>query len=137
MRPNSLNQGTGFALPCKRCGRIVENVGDEAAAAVCSSCVQKAVGFPSGSKSTYRPTGKPAGWHFMNEYVDQGGNVFHKGKEVPELKGTLPPTKVKPKKKTKRRTREQILIDRQKTKKAELRKALKRQKDFLNHRYKD
>ena len=50
-------------------------------------------------------------------------NVFHKGKEVPELKGTLPITMVKPKKKTKRRTKEQILIARHKKKKAALKKA--------------
>ena len=49
-------------------------------------------------------TGRPAGWHFMNEYVDKDGNVFHKGKEQPELKGTLKPTKVKPPKKKKKLT---------------------------------
>ena len=38
----------------------------------------------------------------MNEFVDKDGNVFHKGKEKPELKGTLPPTKVKPRKKKKK-----------------------------------
>ena len=70
----------------------------------------------------------------MNEFVDKDGNVFHKGKEQPKLKGTLPPTKVKPpKKKTKRRTKEQILIDRHNKKKAALKKAVKKQKDFLNH----
>ena len=31
-------------------------------------------------------TGRPAGWHFMNEFVDKDGNVFHKGKEQPDLK---------------------------------------------------
>ena len=48
----------------------------------------------------------------MNEFVDKDGNVFHKGVEQPDLKGTLPPTKVKPvkKKKTKRRTKRVILI---------------------------
>ena len=35
----------------------------------------------------------------MSEFVDKDGNVFHKGKEQPKLKGTLPPTKVEPKKK--------------------------------------
>ena len=80
-------------------------------------------------------TGRPAGWHFMNEFVDKDGNVFHKGVEQPKLKGTLPPTKVTPKKKTKRRTKEQILLDRQKEKKAALRKAIKKQKDFLNHKF--
>jgi hypothetical protein len=47
-------------------------------------------------------TGRPAGWHFMNEFVDKDGNVFHKGKEQPDLKGTLKPTKVKPPKKRKK-----------------------------------
>ena len=61
-------------------------------------------------KSTnLKPTGRPAGWHFMNEFVDKDGNVFHKGKEQPKLKGTLPPTKVKPKKESKRRTKDEIL----------------------------
>ena len=67
------------------------------------------------------------------EFVDKDGNVFHKGKEQPKLKGTLPPTKVEPKKKkTKRRTKQQILLDRQKEKKAALRKAVQKQKDFIN-----
>ena len=74
----------------------------------------------------------------MNEFVDKDGNVFHKGVEQPKLKGTLPPTKVTPKKKpTKRRTKEQILLDRQAEKKAALKKAIKKQKDFLNHKFGD
>ena len=121
------------ALECKKCGRWVENVGDNVTSAVCSYCVIMAVGLPK-EKETYKPTGRPAGWHFMNEFVDKDGNVFHKGKEQPKLKGTLPPTKVSPpKKKTKRRTKEQILIDRHNKKKAALKKAVQKQKDFLNH----
>ena len=54
-------------------------------------------------------TGRPAGWHFMNEFVDKDGNVFHKGKEQPDLKGTLPPTKVKPPKKRKKLSADQKL----------------------------
>ena len=82
-------------------------------------------------------TGRPAGWHFMNEFVDKDGTVYHKGVEQPKLKGTLSPTKVTPKKKTKRRTKDEILIARQKEKKAALRKAVKKQKDFLNHKFGD
>ena len=67
--------------------------------------------------------------------ADKDGNVFHKGVEQPDLKGTLPPTKVDPKKKTKRRTKEQILIDRHNKKKQALKKAIKKQKDFLNHNF--
>ena len=92
------------------------------------------VGLPEEKTKTYKPTGRPAGWHFMNEFVDKDGNVFHKGKEQPKLKGTLPPTKVtKAKVKTKRRTQQQILLDRAKEKKAALRKAVQKQKDFINH----
>ena len=94
------------------------------------------VGMPEEPKSTYKPTGRPAGWHWMVEFVDKDGNVFHRGKEQPKLKGTLKPTKVKPpKKKTKRRSKEQILIDRHNEKKAALKKAVKKQKDFLNHQF--
>ena len=58
-------------------------------------------------------TGRPSGWHFMAEFVDKDGNVFHKGVEQPKLYGSLEPTKVKAKKKKmKRRTKEQILLDR-------------------------
>ena len=49
-----------------------------------------------------KSTGRPAGWHWMSEFVDKDGNVFHKGKEQPKLKGTLKPTKVKPPKKRKK-----------------------------------
>lgn len=38
--------------------------------------------------------GKPRGWHLMSEYVDSDGNVFHRGVEQPQLKGTIPPTKI-------------------------------------------
>ena len=57
-------------------------------------------------------SGRPAGWHFMNEFVDKKGNVFHKGKEQPKLKGTLKPTKVKPPKKRKKLTADQKLFKR-------------------------
>ena len=122
------------ALECKKCGRWIENVGDDTTSAVCSYCVLKAVGMPEEKKS-YTPTGRPPGWHFMAEFVDKDGNVFHKGVEAKQLKGTLPPTKVKPpKKKVKRRSKEQILIDRHNEKKAALKQAVKKQKDFLNHK---
>ena len=124
------------AIECKKCGRWVENVGDDITSAVCSYCVLGMVGMPE-DKPSYKPTGRPAGWHFMNEFVDKDGNVFHKGVEQPKLKGTLKPTKVVAKKKTKRRTKEEILIARQAEKKAALKKAVKKQKDFLNHKFGD
>ena len=59
-----------------------------------------------------KTSGRPAGWHFMNEFVDKDGTVFHKGKEQPELKGTLKPTKVKPPKKRKKLTKDEKLYKR-------------------------
>ena len=122
------------SLECSKCGRWVDNIGDNVVKVTCPLCVLIAVGLPEEKKS-YTPTGRPPGWHFMSEFVDKDGNVFHKGKEIKKLKGTLPPTKVvsKPKKKVKRRSQEQILLDRHNEKKQALKKAIKKQKDFLNH----
>ena len=50
-------------------------------------------------KGGYKSTGRMRGWQFMKEFVDVQGNVFHKGKEQPKLKGTLKPTEPKPTKK--------------------------------------
>ena len=112
-------------MDCKITGDPVRNVSVEAKSVIGSRAfmAKMAKMFPETQKPTYKPTGRPAGWHFMNEFVDKDGNVFHRGKEMPELKGTLPITKIKPKKKTKRRTKEQILIARHKKKKAALKKA--------------
>jgi hypothetical protein len=121
------------SLECSKCGRWVENIGEETTSVVCSICVLQAVGVPEEKKS-YTPTGRPPGWHWMAEFVDADGNVFHRGVEAKQLKGTLPPTKItKAKVKTKRRTQQQILLDRAKDKKAALKKAVQKQKDFLNH----
>ena len=122
------------SLECSKCGRWVDNIGDNVVKVTCPLCVLIAVGLPEEKKS-YTPTGRPPGWHFMAEFVDKDGNVFHKGVEAKQLKGTLPPTKVvsKPKKKVKRRSQEQILLDRHNEKKQALKKAIKKQKDFLNH----
>jgi len=132
------NINSYISLPCKKCNRIVDNVGESAKSVICSICVLGMVGWPEESKPAYKPTGRPAGWHWMAEFVDKDGNVFHKGKEQPKLKGTLPPTKVKPKKKpAKRRTKEQILLERNKKRKEALKKAKQKQKDFLNHKFGD
>ena len=123
-------------MECQKCGRVVENVGELAVKVRCSYCTLQLVGFPEESTSAYKSTGRPVGWHWMKEFVDKDGSVFHKGKEIPKLKGTLSPTKVK-RRKIKRRTKEQILIDRHNEKRAVLRKAVKKQKDFLNHNFPD
>ena len=109
-----------------QCGEYI-SVGDNATGVKCSNEVNRnmMVMFPElhEEKPKRKSTGRPAGWHFMKEFVDKDGNVFHKGKEQPKLFGTLKSTKVQPKKKTKRRTKEQILIARHKKKKAALKKA--------------
>ena len=126
------------ALSCHKCNRIVENIGETATKVTCSVCTMMLVGLPEEPKQKVS-TGRPAGWHFMGEFVDKDGNVFHKGKEQPKLKGTLPSTKVKPvkRRKVKRRSKEDMLIARQKEKKAALKKAVQKQKDFLNHQFGD
>ena len=137
MKYHSYLENGQMYMACKdNCGTY-EKVDEETIAVRCWKCVTAFVGFPK-EKASYKPTGRPAGWHFMNEFVDVDGNVFHKGKEQPKLKGTLSPTKVKPpKKKTKRRSKEEILVAREAEKKAELKKAIKKQKDFLNHKFGD
>ena len=123
----------GNSLDCHKCGATVMNIGEQVKSVTCSRCVMGMVGLPDEPKQKVS-TGRPAGWHFMGEFVDKDGNVFHKGKEQPKLKGTLSPTKIKLKKKTKRRTKEQILIDRHNKKKAVLKKARKKKTKVINER---
>jgi len=124
----------GNALSCHKCNRIVENVSETAVKVTCSWCVLTIVGMP---KETVQKvsSGRPAGWHFMAEFVDKDGIVFHRGKEQPKLFGTLKPTKVVAKKKAKRRSKEEILLAREADKKAALKKAVQKQKDFINHKF--
>ena len=122
-------------MQCKLCGEYVPKVGEHAIAVKCTKCVSLTMSskYPPAVKG-YKPTGRPPGWHFMKEFVDKDGNVFHRGKEQPKLKGTLSPTKVKPskKRKAKRRTRDEILVAKYKEKQA-LKKAHRKQKEFINH----
>tara|TARA_B100000131_G_scaffold265488_1_gene263070 strand:+ start:1255 stop:1710 length:456 start_codon:yes stop_codon:yes gene_type:complete len=123
-------------MDCKITGDPVANVSTDAVSVIGSRALMARLHkmFPEQNKPVKVKTGRPAGWHWMAEFVDKDGTVYHKGKEVPELKGTLSPTKVKVKKKPKRRTKTQILIDREKEKKAALKKAVKEREDYLNHR---
>ena len=125
-------------MDCKITGEPVKNVSTECKEVIGSRALTGLLHkkFPEQSKPSYVPTGRPAGWHWMKEFVDKDGTVYHMGKEQPKLKGTLKPTKVKkPAKKPKRRTKQQILIDREKEKRAELKKAHQKQKDFINHQF--
>ena len=126
-------------MDCKITGEPVKNVSTDATSVIGDKALMSRMYkmFPEEMEAktkSYKPTCRPAGWHWMAEFVDKDGNVFHKGKEQPKLKGTLPPTKVKPpKKKTKRRTKDEILVAKYKEKKEILKKELQKQKDFLNH----
>ena len=131
---HSYTEGSVKYLVCSICGNY-ESVGEEATAVKCSRCVNMTMmnQYPPENTPSYKPTGRPVGWHWMTEFVDKDGNVFHRGKEQPKLKGTLKPTVVKARKKTTRRSKQAILVAREKEKKAELKKAHQKQKDFLNH----
>ena len=99
---------------CKVCQSEYVTVDEDTVAVTCSSCVTrrtlKLMPMDNFFKSTKPKTGRPAGWHWMAEFVDKDGNVFHRGKEQPDLKGTLKPTKVKPPKKRKKLTADQKLF---------------------------
>ena len=99
-------------LQCKHCYDYVK-ASKTTGAVTCSHCVLKIdlIKFPETAfKKQKKKTGRPAGWHWMNEFVDKDGNVFHKGKEQPDLKGTLKPTKVKPRKKKKKLSADEKLF---------------------------
>ena len=112
-------------MDCKITGDPVRNVSVEATSVIGSRALMARMDkmFPEENKPKRVKTGRPSGWHFMSEFVDKDGTVYHKGKEQPDLKGTLPPTKIKPKKKAKRRTKEEILLARHEKKKKVLKKA--------------
>ena len=79
-------------MDCKITGEPVKNVSVEATSVIGSRAFMARMDkmFPVENKPKRVKTGRPSGWHFMNEFVDKDGTVYHKGKEMPELKGTLP-----------------------------------------------
>ena len=84
-------------MSCKVCGHMTV-VGETTTAVTCHHCVSEMVEAPQIS-SRRTSSGRPAGWHFMAEYVDKDGNVFHKGIEQPDLKGTIQPSVIEKKQK--------------------------------------
>ena len=110
----SFREGGKRYMQCKHCLSEYVSVSENIVAATCSSCVAKITTSQMTLEDFYpsmkiKKTGRPAGWHWMKEFVDKDGNVFYKGKEQPELKGTLKPTKVKPPKKRKKLTADEKL----------------------------
>ena len=102
-------------LQCWRCLKHYP-VDDDCGKLTCSRCcvIRDVAMFPDTlpKHSIKKKTGRPPGWHWMNEFVDKDGNVFHKGKEQPDLNGTLKPTKMKPPKKRKKLTKDEKLFKR-------------------------
>ena len=99
-------------MECKVCQSEYVSCDEDIVAVTCSNCIVKIdmIKFPDTIQKQKVSSGRPPGWHFMNEYVDKDCNVFHKGKEQPELKGTLKPTKLKPRKKKKKLTADEKLF---------------------------
>ena len=102
-------------MQCKHCQSEYVETSEDSVAVTCWKCVQLICSSQMSLEEMMpslkiKKTGRPAGWHFMNEFVDKDGNVFHKGKEQLELKGTLKPTKVKPPKKRKKLTADEKLF---------------------------
>jgi hypothetical protein len=128
---------------CTHCGNDVDKVDPSTHSVTCWKCLQKrclALWNPA-MVPVRKSSGKPAGWHWMKEFVDKDGNVFHKGKEVPELKGTLKPTKVKPPKKRKKKVShihsweaDTTKLAKQYKEKKKLKRAIQKQKNFLDHK---
>lgn len=89
----------GKTLECIKCGIDVPNRSSNATAVICWQCVNESVRqLEQPVKIKKAPAqGFPKGWRFMKEFVHADGNVFHKGVEQPDLKGTLPATQITPK----------------------------------------
>jgi len=93
-------------MDCSVCGKSVTVSEEDVRAIKCDHCTLAACYSLLSEEEQDKLFGrevpkKPAGWHFMTVFVDYRGNVYHKGEEQPDLKDTLPPTKIKAKAKAK------------------------------------
>jgi len=91
-------------MECKICGQFAK-ASEDTSSITCYECVQEMTEPPE--INTNKNSGRPSGWHFMKEFVDKRGNVYHKGVEQPQLKGTLKPTEVVKKKKLSKKEKEE------------------------------
>ena len=123
-------------MQCKSCHDYV-SVSEGTIAVTCGTCNASKLSWPKIAKERLS-SGRPSGWHFMNEFVDKEGNVFHKGVEQPKLKGTLKPTKVKPPRKRVKVNKDSKMFAQAEAykKKQRLKRALNKQKKFLNGKVK-
>lgn len=93
-------------MACKKCGQM-QQVDTATTATTCWCCVQEMVEPPQETKSRVT-TGRPFGWHFMKQFVDKDGTVYHKGVAKPDLKGTLEPTTVEKAKRIPARVKDRL-----------------------------
>lgn len=106
---------------CYICDITPMTISADAVRGICWRCTQARCGPPEALLKKKPKVKRQRGWHFLAEYVDSEGNVYHKGVEQKELKGTLPPTpEPEPKKKT--------FKDKKKEEELELDKLLKHHK---------
>ncbi|MAG27207.1 hypothetical protein CMI47_16870 [Candidatus Pacearchaeota archaeon] len=90
-RWNQRPDATYKYMECKLCGQMAP-VCEDTTAVTCSDCIAESW---EPFNNAQKLSDKPRGWTLMKEFVDKNGNVYHKGKEQQELKGTLKPTKIK------------------------------------------
>ena len=123
-------------IPCTNCGMEMQ-VDLSVVTVLCSNCTMvktiKLYGLPKGCvPQKERGIKMPPGWHFYKEFVDKNGKVYHKGIEQPKLFGTMGPTIIKPKKKSK-----QISIREKEKKQREIFKEIQRSKSALHRLVRD
>ena len=123
-------------MQCKTCRDYI-TVTEGTTAVRCGVCVGRSMPWPK-MYTPYKSSGRPRGWKWMSEFVDKDGNVFHKGIEQPKLKNTLNPTIIKPLKKKKKVDKDSRMFANAKVykEKQKLKRALNKQKDFLDGKVK-
>jgi|TARA_Y100000034_G_C6815511_1_gene366860 hypothetical protein len=105
-------KGYSWYMECKSCGQMVR-CSHTAWWVLCGTCVNETISWEDTMpkamlKERNKSNQRPQGWHFMNEYVDKEGNIFHKGVEQPDLKGTKEPTIIIKKPKLSKREKEEL-----------------------------
>lgn len=88
-------------MECKRCGQM-SKCSEDTTATTCSDCVAELV---DPVEIGYKKSDKPRGWTLKGVFVDKEGNVYHKGVEQPELKGSLKATETEKRIPSKRMTK--------------------------------
>lgn len=106
----SVPPGTKKEIKCILCNKTTSIVDYDVKRFKCSACLNMLDPFviqllssqgknKEEKREKVTSNRKPRGWKFMKEFVDKDMNVYHRGIEQPELKGTLKPTEIIPKEK--------------------------------------